>query len=418
MKSYRGTNFLLLVALFVTGYAIADDFHYNNVLIGNRAAGLAGAYTAISDDATGLFYNPAGIVFSDTLQLSASANAVHTSTSTYRNVLNGGDWNRKTSTIVPNFFGLTSKLGNGYFGFSYAVTDFEVEDQDTRLTNIPGIPLFIININNNEKVTKFGPSYAMQLNDQWNFGITLYIHEREKDLVNSQFIRLADNSFEASNSYFETSESGIEPILGIIWTPQDSLSVGLSVRKTYVTSSKSRAQSFCASDVNNLVLQSTQCIQVNNSPIDPTVASSSEKRDLPLNIRFGVAYFPTQDLLISADLSHHEAVKSAIYNVEQVVNLSIGVEYYLNAEWALRSGLYTNQSNTPEIDPAKINQADHVDLNGVSLSVTRFSKTSSLTIGYTQSSGKGQAQVIAGSSQIQTLDQSVETIYLSTSYSF
>jgi long-subunit fatty acid transport protein len=80
MKSYRGTNFLLLVALFVTGYAIADDFHYNNVLIGNRAAGLAGAYTAISDDATGLFYNPAGIVFSDTLQLSASANAVHTST--------------------------------------------------------------------------------------------------------------------------------------------------------------------------------------------------------------------------------------------------------------------------------------------------------------------------------------------------
>jgi hypothetical protein len=80
--------------------------------------------------------------------------------------------------------------------------------------------------------------------------------------------------------------------------------------------------------------------------------------------------------------------------------------------------LYTNQSNTPEIDPAKINQADHVDLNGVSLSVTRFSKTSSLTIGYTQSSGKGQAQVIAGSSQIQTLDQSVETIYLSTSYSF
>ena len=141
------TLVLVLALALYTGNLLADEYHYNNIIIGDRAAGLAGAYTAISDDASGLFYNPAGIVFSEDLQLSASANAIHETELTYKSVLNGGDWKRKSSNVVPNFFGMTSKFGAGYLGFSYAVTDFEVEDQDSQFTNIPGFPLFIINLN-------------------------------------------------------------------------------------------------------------------------------------------------------------------------------------------------------------------------------------------------------------------------------
>ena len=50
--------------LFVAPAVFADDLHYVNMLVGNRAAGLGGAYTAISDDPTGCYYNPAGIAFS------------------------------------------------------------------------------------------------------------------------------------------------------------------------------------------------------------------------------------------------------------------------------------------------------------------------------------------------------------------
>ena len=53
----------------------ADENHYSNQLIGYRAAGLGGAYTAISDDPSGLYYNPAGIVYAQTSNLSASVNA-------------------------------------------------------------------------------------------------------------------------------------------------------------------------------------------------------------------------------------------------------------------------------------------------------------------------------------------------------
>ena len=414
----RPELFLLLLSLFSAGI-FADQLHYNNILIGNRAAGLAGAYSAISDDASGLYYNPAGIVFSDDLQLSASANAIHASTLTYKDVLNGDDWKRKSSSIVQNFFGLTSKLGKGYIGFSYAVTDFDVEDQDTRLTSVPGISLYVINIKNTDKVTKFGPSYAIQINDEWTFGATLYLHDREQDLVQNQFIRISgSNEFESSNLFFETAETGLEPILGFTWTPHEEWSVGGSVRQVTITSSKTRVQNFCASDVNNPGVQSAQCLLVSASVIDPTIATNKTKRKLPLNTRLGVAYFPSSSFLISADISHFESVESDSFNAEEIINFALGVEYYINAGWAIRGGYYTNLSNTPDIDSTGINQADHVDLTGISLSLTKFSKTSSVSIGYSGSRGSGEAQVIAGSNAIQDLNQEIDAIYLSTTYSF
>ena len=400
------------------GNLAADEFHYNNIIIGDRATGLGGAYTAISDDASGLFYNPAGIVFTENLQLSASANAYHSTKLTYKDVLKGGDWERESKNVVPNFFGITSKLGDGYFGFSYAVTEFEVEDQDTRFTTIPGVPLFIINLNNNDKVTRFGPSYATQINDQWNFGVTLYWYERDRDLTNNQFIRLADDSYEWSNLYFETSESGIEPVFGLMWTPEDSISIGLSIRKTELTRSRTKTQVTCSSDVGNPLVQPSQCIPVGGSPIDPTITTNKDERDLPLNIRLGVAYFPTPRLLYSVDVSHFEKVSSSAFEAEEVINFAFGIEYYLNPEWAIRGGIFTNEANTPEVSSSKLNQADHVDLTGISLSVSKFTRSSSLTIGFASSRGEGEAQVITGSPEIQDLEQTIETVYLSTSYSF
>jgi len=418
LVTLKGKGAIGLILALIASNLLADVFHYNNILVGDRASGLAGAYTAISDDASGLFYNPAGIVFTEDLQLSASANAIHSSSTTYKNVLNGGDWERKSSTLIANFFGLSKKLGKGYIGFSYAVPDFIAEDQDSAFTTVPGIPLYIININNYDKVTKLGPSYAIQISEQWNFGITLYLHNRETELINNQFIRLPNDAFEWSNLYFESSETGVEPVVGFMWTPDDSVSFGLSVRQTIITSSKSRLQVSCVSDVNNPTLQPAQCIPVSGSPVDPTIVTSTEKRDVPLNVRFGFAYFPTERLLFSTDLSYFEAVEGTIFSAEEVLNIAIGTEYYFNAAWAIRGGIFTNNANTPEIVPGQINQSDHVDLTGFSLSISRFSKSSSITIGFTGSYGKGQAQVIAGSPLIQELDQSVKTLYLSTSYNF
>jgi len=52
---------LLIFIGFSTTSLYADDAHYKNMLIGERAATMGGSYVAISDDSTGCYYNPAGI---------------------------------------------------------------------------------------------------------------------------------------------------------------------------------------------------------------------------------------------------------------------------------------------------------------------------------------------------------------------
>ena len=51
-----------LVWLGASALALADDGHYQNFLVGERAAGMGGAFTAIANDPSGTYYNPAGLV--------------------------------------------------------------------------------------------------------------------------------------------------------------------------------------------------------------------------------------------------------------------------------------------------------------------------------------------------------------------
>ena len=72
--NYRLSKFAIIFLLSISSNAFADGYHYNNILIGDRASGMGGAYTAISDDASGLFYNPAGIVYVVDRNFSATVN--------------------------------------------------------------------------------------------------------------------------------------------------------------------------------------------------------------------------------------------------------------------------------------------------------------------------------------------------------
>src|SRR3989338_10609470 len=76
-------SLLLVIFMLITHHSslitevFADEYHYNNIIIGDRASGMGGAYTAISDDPSGLYYNPAGIAFSFGRSLSGGAQAYH-----------------------------------------------------------------------------------------------------------------------------------------------------------------------------------------------------------------------------------------------------------------------------------------------------------------------------------------------------
>src|SRR5688500_11173733 len=92
------------------GTALADQFHYNNVLVGTRSVGMGGAFGAVSDDASGVYYNPAGLAFALSNDIQGSANAFYQKKTTYEKTLGNDDFVEESSGSLSPFFGGLQKL--------------------------------------------------------------------------------------------------------------------------------------------------------------------------------------------------------------------------------------------------------------------------------------------------------------------
>ncbi len=392
-------------------WAVADQYHYDNMLIGDRASGMGGAYAAVADDPSGLYYNPAGIVYSEGTSVSGSMNAYHRTTTTYKNVLgSGGNWSRESSALVPNYFGFLQPLGKGVIGFSYAVTDSILEDQDQLFSNITvnaadGTPIdisrYYINFNNDDRTYKIGPTYAQRLTDNFSLGMTLYGYYRHQQLIFNQQIYYQDTSSLWTNQYFEINESGLEPVLGMIWSPMNRLSLGLSWRKVFIRSSNARTQATESSSADPVLDY-------------PQIGVTSKARDFPQNLRAGAAYFASDKVLVAGDLSYYTETVSRV----SITNFALGTEYYPVKNWALRMGLYSNYANTPPLQDNRSNQLEHTDLLGLSLSGSHFTRNSTVSLGLNYSTGTGSAQVVGGTSAIQDVQMASFTLFLSAVYSY
>ena len=401
----------------------ADEDHYTNMIIGNRAAGLAGAYTAISDDPSGLYYNPAGIVYAQTSNITASVNAFSAAKKTYKAVLGGKhDWVRESYSLLPNFFGIVQDLGKAKVGLSYAVPDSVIEDQDQQFSesfpsSISGIDVtsYTININKKENTYKFGPSLAMPLGQDFSMGLTVYFHYREKDFIKNEYVKLSNKTtgntywdYEWTNYYYESFEYGYEPVLGFMWSPVEKLSLGLRLSQTQILYSDTTSQTTYRSEIQGTITNSM-----------PIRANTDTKRDQPVNIRLGAAWFASESLLFSSDFSYFTSTSNDFFgDKESTWDLAAGLEWYFVPSASLRCGGFSQNSNNQDITAGAQNQGEHLDLYGLSMSLSKYTRNSSITLGGSFSMGNGEAQVFADNTSIQDVNAWGYTLYLSTSYSF
>jgi len=399
----------LLIMLGAKSASFADSLHYKNMIVGDRPASMGGAYTAVSDTPEGTFYNPAGLAYTVGRNLSVSVNAYHSTWTNYKNVIGSGDWERKSSSVVPNFFGVVQPLGIGKVAISYAVPDIIEEDQNQMFTNAGTADKFIINLGNRRKTYKIGPSYAVRLSETVAAGATLYFHYREEKLNLNQYFLFSDNTHEWQNVISRKTEYGIDPRLGIMWTPLDKVSLGLTVSKINVYRSNLRLQQI---QITDSAPPFTQAVNLS----DPSITYFSNKRKSPLKVSAGAAFFPSEALLFACDIDYFEAVPSE--NKRSVVNFSLGTEYYLSERYALRGGLFSDIANSPMVKSGLANQDDHVDMYGFTGGLTRFTRTSSMTLGISYAFGEGDAQPVGGVTNIYEAETRALTLFFSGSYSY
>lgn len=397
---------ILICIVFASMQLHADDAHYKNMLIGERAATMGGSYVAISDDSTGCYYNPAGIAYAVGDSLSGSGNMLHKMKTVYSEAIGTEDWVRESEALVPNYFGVLKNYKTYSFCFSYVVPEAFIEHQDLVFDNpLSTVKKYYQSLHSEDITYLMGPSAAMKFGDRLSFGLTLYYQYRSFMRQYHYFLESADdNGYEVYYESRKLREDGLMPKIGLQWSPWSLLTVGMTVDQSVLLNSSFQGDvSFHNTD---------------NSTGTPSLltlmnrTNSEEKRKFPLHLAWGISYFPTPSLLYTIDVDYYQTSEIGRANI---LNYSGGMEYYLNPTNAIRFGLFTNYTNLPIPDSSTTAPYEYLDIHGASFGYTSYSSSSSLTLGTIYTSGSGKAWLYSGSTETRKLTRESLTLVFSAS---
>ncbi len=404
------TKFYLVLLFISASTANADITHYRNILVGDRAANMGGAYIGLADDSSGCYYNPAGVSYTTGINLSGSVNAYHIQRSTYEDAIRGEDWKRDSSELIPNFFGVIKNHGNHSFGLSVVVPDSFVQHQDQELKDLPTPPgtdtikRYTLNRHEEDSTTIAGVTYAYEISETLALGTTINYYSRTSRNANNQTILYGDNTSLGSFYNSSWSEKGLYPKLGVRWAPHRKFSVGATISQVFIMISKW--------DVMNNIKE------VNSTKFVYTKDSSKVRRDTPFELGIGLGLYPTDSLTFTFDTNiYTDPGKDPFspYGYEPVINFSFAAEYEINKKNVVRMGYFTNSSNVPTPNNETRN-LEHIDMWGISTGYSIHSESTSFTIGVVFSKGTGLAQIYDNMPTAVKVKRFSATGLLSTNY--
>ncbi len=115
------------------------------------------------------------------------------------------------------------------------------------------------------------------------------------------------------------------------------------------------------------------------------------------------------------DMEVSEASSSP--TADAVLNVAAGSEYYFNRNWAMRAGLFPDYANTPTISSSAANQNKHIDIYSGTLSLSCFTRNTSVILGSGYRLGSGKAQITGLRNNIRDATTTGWMVFLSSSYS-
>jgi hypothetical protein len=430
---------LLSAAAFalLAGPARADDTHYQDYPLGGRSVGLGGAFTAIANDPSGIFYNPAGIVDSSRTSVDVSANLYGVEVAVGNSILGSlADRVRHIDSvfadlnIIPMSAGYVRGIGPpdrfGRLQQAYGVAAFVPSYRNINLdTSGPGPDGDQLTFRRNllDQTLYSSAAYAIRVDEIWRFGVSgsfLYrsLHDREASSIFGPATSKG-TAFNAVETDLSAAVGAVGMTFGVKADIDPFWSLGVSI-----TSPTTR-------------IYDTASLHVTRSSGDPKTGTPSYKLYEPTgivadtgtggSIRVGLAYVIPETVTFTGDMSfnaptHYKLIsfsdptQNGQAELEQattiptdvkrhpVVNFNFGLESLIRKEFSISFGLFTNFSSAPQI-PGKTGDRfakDYLpdtDAFGGSLVLGFFSEHTLTRIGVTTSYGTG-ADVIADSQQL------------------
>ncbi|MDX2470076.1 MAG: hypothetical protein QNL04_05815 [SAR324 cluster bacterium] len=353
---------------------------------------MGGAFSAVSDDATGAYYNPGALVFGADDSMISISNSTNFQRSNYQNDLSGDLENDIYGWgYLVSYAGYFKRNGDFIFGFSYAI-DNAVDERQTQTFATD----YTASVIGQDVYYKYGPSLSYQANKHLGLGATLYLDQREYS-KKSTYYRPYQSSGDRGESYDTDvwgSELGAIVKLGAL-VDLEKVAIALVVSKSIGTHREYH-----------------QVITTKDASLNRLVRSSSSSNDVAdaaSQLTLGFAWFASPYLLFSMDIDQFQLETTT---KESVTNLSAGVEYYLTPAYVLRLGTFTNKDNNiaPDSDSSLVSK---VDMAGATLGLAISSGDSIISAGVAVSSGTGTGQTDPfSSSEIQDINKSAYQFFL------
>ena len=404
---------LVVICLLVCASARADDTHYQDYLVGGRAIGLGGAFCALADDSSGVWFNPAGLadVGSSNLQLSTSLYGFE------RGKIGSGGGIPVPG--VPNLndaftdlvvipasaggaiaFGERDENGKATQGIGAAIII------PSYRSSSPGTSEDLASTSYKRRVTDreiwAGLGYGARVTSKLRLGLSaFYVLRSVADT--EQLAYAADDTSAAAP--FETVFSDITLANGSLLLNggaklvlDEHWNVGISLRSP------------------SLRIHSSGAIQYTRATSEPSTGLSSVERVVldaldsqtkqAPSLRAGVSYVQVKHFTLAADVTAHAPVSYTLVDVPRstrerlpftteierraIANLNVGGEYLVATWLSVAGGFFTDFSTAPRIrEPLAADQPPRLNLYGTTASLAYISDHMITRLGLLYSFGTG-----------------------------
>lgn len=407
--------------------AEADDTHYQDYPIGGRAVGLGGAFTAISDDPSGIYFNPAGIVDTNkvSVQISTTLYGLEVANSLFAAVQSVTNLKKVFTeiNIIPTSASFIATLGDpdergrpqqayglGVFIPSFRGVNFKSTSMISESEARAGCDQLAYQRNQLDRTFHFGGSYALRIDPTLSFGLSGFlVHRALRDLEETACF--SPRSVGASGP-FGTAQTtldmyvgslvlalGLKAELGDGWTAGLSVTTptiriydGADVRLTRGSASMERGSQYEVRDLQGLSANSKLGTSLRGgvAKVVPELLTFVFDGTLEAPTSYHLFQIPGDDRDIREALTLVNEIERKL-----VVNFNTGVEYFVSEPFSLSGGLFTNFSSAPSVpgrtgDTLRTSQLPHVNAYGGSFVLSFFSKHTLTRVGLTMSYGSGE----------------------------
>mgnify|MGYP005991348183 CR=1 FL=1 len=400
-----------MLALAITQTAIADEYHYKNILIGSKAIGLGGAFTGIADDMSAVFYNPAGLA-QTTLSNSASLSTFRWEAMTFEDVFSTqDDFERSSFSIVPSFLGTGSNSKVWNWSLVFAVSDLSTERNFSKVTSdyydptgsvVIGSQTEFGNIDLDNASYDLGLGGAFMLSERWSMGASLILKYKQFETVQGSGIateiptpQMVINSGFVANRRIKDENVIVTPQFGILYKG-DSFGWGLKAAKDFAVSRKFSA-------THQIIISSPVPIPPTATATSVAEITGSKRQDYATNIATGIFgklgnFTVSFDMDYFSDVDVNEFEASPFHppitrDLAEVINYSLGLDYQLSKNNHLKLGVFTDNANG-FIDPEqRYQRMEVIDMLGVSAALKTNAFGFPISIGAYYKYGRGDVRL-------------------------